>query len=212
MISSVPVTLIGLLLLLGRALVPAATPVATPPPTTVLTNTFITCTNGTIWTPTNAIFRGAVRVFDAQLYLECEHLDVFYPSNSAPTSPSPSATSRDDTTPNIGSITAIVAHTNVLLMLHGSTIIGDRAYYWATNDMMQVMGEIVVIETDKGYFYGTNFIFNRRTMEMQSIGPSTLESKPGVNLLEGTNAPPGAPKPKPRAPTGSSPAPGRSNP
>jgi hypothetical protein len=201
MISRFAVLLAGLALLWVDPVALAAT--ATPAPITAMTNTFITCSNGSTWSPTNAIFRGGVRVFDAQLYLECEHLDVYYPSNSTPNPANPDRTEA----PSIGNITAIVAHTNLLMMLNGATIIGDRAHYWPTNDMIQVVGEIVVIETEKGYFYGTNFTFNRRSMEMHSEGPSTLESKPGVGLLEGTNAPPGAPRPlRPRNPVPTNPA------
>jgi hypothetical protein len=188
MIFRVPHLLIILASLLANGVF-AATPV--PAPVTPMTNTFITCSNGSTWSPTNAIFRGGVRVFDAQLYLECEHLDIYYPSNN---NPNPAAAGRTDA-PSVGNITAIVAQTNLLMMLNGATIIGDRALYWPTNDMIQVVGEIVVIETEKGYFYGTNFTFNRRSMEMHSEGPSTLESKPGVGLLEGSNAPSSAPKP-----------------
>lgn len=171
-----------------------------PAPVSPLTNTVITCLQGTTWHPTNAIFRGSVRVFDPQLYLECEHLTVYYPSNSAPNPGSPASPppGRNEATPSIGNITTIVAETNLLMMMRGATIIGDRAVYWATNDMIQVTGEIVVIETENGYAYGSNFTFNRRTMELSSDGPSTLESKPGVSLLEGTNAPagpPGSPRP-----------------
>ena len=204
MIFRVPHLLIVLASLLANAAF-AATPV--PAPVAPMTNTFITCSNGSTWSPTNAIFRGGVRVFDAQLYLECEHLDIYYPSNN---NPNAAAAGRTDA-PSVGNITAIVAQTNLLMMLNGATIIGDRAFYWPTNDMIQVLGEIVVIETEKGYFYGTNFTFNRRSMEMHSEGPSTLESKPGVGLLEGTNAPSSAPKP-PRTRNPSPTPPGKTSP
>lgn len=151
------------------------------------TNTIITCANGAVWQPTNATFRGSVRVFDPQLYLECDLLTAYFPSNNA------GGALESGAAPSMGNINLIVARTNILMMLRGATIIGDTAVYSATNDLIQVTGEIVVIETESGYAYGTNFIFNRRSMELQSIGPSTLESKPGINLLGETNGLPGAP-------------------
>jgi hypothetical protein len=149
-------------------------------PTTTSTKVF--CTNGASYLTTNAIFRGNVRVFDPQMYLECELLTLYFPTNS--TGVIPNAGSG----PGVGSIDAIVAETDVLMMMRGATIIGDRAIYSATNDLVRIVGEIVVIETSNGYLYGTNFVFDRRTMQFHSDGPSTLESKPGISLIEGTNS------------------------
>lgn len=160
--------------------------------TVASTNTFIFCTNGATMLPTNSIFRGSVRVFDPQLYLECEHLTVYYPSNTAATS------TRDPATPSIGSVNVIVAETNLPMMMRGATIVGDRAVYTATNDIIEVTGEMVIIETDSGFAYGTNFFFNRRSMELKANGPTTLESKAGVNLIETTNNPSGSPGNRPR--------------
>lgn len=175
----------GLILLLSSLAKPSAA-AAAGAGQAPSTNTLINCTNGATWRPTNAVFRGGVRVFDPQLYLECDHLTVNFPSNNA------SGSLKSGATPTFGSISTIVAETNLLMMLRGATIIGDRAVYSATNDIIHVTGEIVVIETESGYAYGTNFIFNRRSMELQSVGPSTLESKPGVSLIE-TNGLPGTP-------------------
>lgn len=207
----------GILLVLGATLAPlaaraadgpAATPAAKPPkpPSTAgltstpigadglpLTNTLINCQLGASYLSTNAVFRGSVRVFDPNLYMECELLTVYFPSNTAASAGTALTGARSEATPTLGQITAIVAQTNVLIMMRGATIIGDRAVYWATNDIIQVTGAIVVIETDSGYAYGTNFIFNRRSMEIQSVGPSTLESKPGIQLLQGSNGLPSSP-------------------
>jgi len=183
---------------------PAASPSSSPG----FTNTIITCLNGTTWHPTNAIFRGSVRVFDPQLYLECEYLEVYYPSNNTPSpNGAPGAggvsAARAEGTPNIGNITSIVAHTNVLMMMRGATIIGDRAIYWATNDLIRITGEIVVIETENGYAYGNSFLFDRRTSELTGEGPNTLESKAGTSLLTTNSAAP--PGPRPRNPTNNAP-------
>jgi hypothetical protein len=149
------------------------------------TNTVITCVQGAeLKLPTNAVFRGSVRIFDPQLYLECERLSVFFPSNS----PAASQTMRAGGSPNLGSLSRIIATSNLLMILRGATLIGDYALYDATNDLIHVTGEVVIIETESGYAYGTNFMFNRQTMELHSIGPSTLESKPGVSLTDGSNS------------------------
>lgn len=158
-----------------------AAPATSTTPASPSTNTIITCVNGALVQPTNATFQGSVRVFDPQLYLECDRLAVYFPSNNAAGSLQAGAT------PNLGSIHSVVAEGNLLMMLRGATLIGDRAVYSATNDIIHITGGIVVIETENGYAYGTNFIFNRQTMELRSEGPSTLESKPGVSLMDGTN-------------------------
>lgn len=181
---------------------PAIPPAGTVSPST---NTIITCLRGAVWQPTNAVWHGSVRVFDPQLYLECEQLNVYFPSNSA------AGSLKAGATPSLGSISSIVAQSNLLMMLRGATIIGDRATYSAASDLIHVTGDIVVIETESGYAYGTNFIFNRLNMELQAIGASTLESKPGVSLMDGTNGfgiPSAVPANRPkRNPAGARPSP-----
>ncbi len=198
--SAALATLLALLLL---APAPTDAAAASAPSASASTNTIITCLQGAVWQPTNAVFVGSVKVFDPQLYLECDRLTVYFPSNSAAgalrtggsASPGPgtsastggSSTAGAGPTPSLGAITSIVAQSNLLMMLRGATIIGDQATYSAENDLIHVIGEVVVIETESGYAYGTNFTFNRLTMELHSIGPSTLESKPGVSLMDNTN-------------------------
>jgi len=50
-------------------------------------------------------------------------------------------------------------------------------------------GTLVVIETDRSYSYGTNFVINRVTGEGYAVGPTTVQLKVnpatrGTNILK----------------------------
>jgi len=168
-----------------------------PAPGSSLSNTVIYCVRGTTIQSTRAIFRGNVQVFDPQLYMECDWLTAYYPSNntSGAGAANPKATVSSPDAPNVGRIDTIVAETNVLMMLKGATIIGDQAIYYATNDIVYVSGDLVAVETGNGYLFGTNLVYYRTSGMLKIDGPNLLETIPGTGLLERTNGP-SSPKPR----------------
>jgi len=141
------------------------------------------------------VWHGDVQVFDPRMYMECELLTVLLQTNRPVSAESASLTNIS------GRVDTIIAETNVLMMARGTTIIGDRAVYTATNEVVVVTGMLVIIENEKSFIYGTNFVFNRITGDGYAVGPTVVELKlePG---LTGTNAtrPNWGGELKPRAP------------
>jgi lipopolysaccharide export system protein LptA len=167
--------LTGLLLLTTFAF--AATPNTSASITSSNNNLLIVCTNGGDFSASSAVFRGAVQVAEPQMYLECELLTVTFQTNTQSRAEVGSLT-------NVNArIETIVAETNLLMMARDTTIIGDRAVYTASNEVVVVTGTLVVIETEKSYTYGEHFIFDRRTGKGRAIGWNVTELK-----MEGTNS------------------------
>jgi lipopolysaccharide assembly outer membrane protein LptD (OstA) len=111
------------------------------------------------------------------MYLECELLTVFFQTN---------AQNRAEVAglSNVNArVDMIIAETNLLMMARDTTIIGDRAVYTASNEVVVVTGDLVVIETEKSYTYGEHFIFDRRTGKGRALGWNVTELK-----MEGTNS------------------------
>jgi len=140
-------------------------------------NLLIVCTNGGDFSASSAVFRGGVQVAEPQMYMECELLTVSFQTNTQ---------SRVEMTgmTNVNArIDTIIAETNLLMMARDTTIIGDRAVYTASNEVIVVTGELVVIETEKSYTFGEHFIFDRKTGKGRAIGWNVTEIK-----MEGTNS------------------------
>lgn len=174
----------------------AAQPVA-PPTDTAADNMRIFCTNGGDFSASSALFRGDVRVIDPQMYLECELLTVYFQTNNASGAASSTNVS--------ARIEQIIAETNLLMIARETTIIGDRAVYTASNEVMIITGELVIIETDKSYTYGQRFVFDRRSGKGSAVGPTVVELKTtGTNSIKSgfgpLRRPASEPKPKPDAP------------
>ena len=130
------------------------------------TNLIITCTNGAeVFQQTGiAIYRGDVRVLETQMYLECALLTIYSDTNSA-------TPVRESGLTNLNTrISTIVAETNLLVMLRDATIIGDRAVYTASNDMVVVTGDPVILETERSYTFCTNFVVYRATGQGYVLG------------------------------------------
>ena len=160
--------LLALPALSGRAL--AAESTLTP--LALSTNDLvIICTNGTDFSATVVVFHGDVHVFDPRMYLECELLTALLKTNENARAESAGMTNFS------GRVDTIIAETNVLMMGRNLTVIGDRAVYTASNEVVVVTVTLVVIETDKSYSYGTNFVINRLTGEGFAVGPTVVEIK-----------------------------------
>ena len=158
------------------------------------TNLIITSTNGSDFTTTTWISRGDVRVLDAQLYMECDLLTVLLQTNNPPATPGTSATPRPRPAPAGGGLTnvdaridRIIAETNVLIMTKDATLIGDRAVYTQSNEMVVVTGVLVIAETERSYTFGTHFEFDLKTSQGSIVGPHVMELK--VSSPGSTNAP-----------------------
>jgi len=150
------------LLLVGRLLF-AAEPA--PPATVGGTNDLIvTCTNGAEYSASGTVFHGDVRVLEPRMYLECDLLTLRFLTNA------PVAGNRRGLTNVNARVESIVAETNVMMMARDTTILGDRAVYTASNDVVEVTGTLVIVETPKALMYATNFVFNVRTSEGYVVG------------------------------------------
>lgn len=148
------------------------------------TNLIITSTNGSDFTTTTWISRGDVRVLDAQLYMECDLLTVLLQTNTPPATNGPGATPRQRPAAADGGLTnvdaridRIIAETNVLIMTKDATLIGDRAVYTQSNDLVVVTGTLVIAETDRSYTFGTHFEFDLKTSQGSIVGPHVMELK-----------------------------------
>ena len=176
----------------------AAQPVA-PPTDTAADNMRIFCTNGGDFSASSATFRSDVRVLDPQMYLECELLTVYFQTNNASHAVGSSST-------NVNArIEQIIAETNLLMIARDTTVIGDRAVYTASNEVMIITGELVIIETDKSYTYGQRFVFDRRSGKGSAVGPTIVELKTtGTNSIKPgfgpLRKPASEPRPRPDAP------------
>jgi hypothetical protein len=158
-----------------------------------ISNLVIFATNGGFFSAATAVFRGSVQVLETQMYLECELLTILFDTNRAAR---PNLTGAGDN-PGAGGFTdvdaridTIVAETNLLMMFRDVTLLGDRAVYTKSNDVVVVTGPLVIIQRSESLMYGTNFVFNLRTGEGYPIGPNLMEVKLSSAAGGGTNTGP----------------------
>ena len=150
-------------------------------------NLLIVCTNGGDFSAASAVFRGEVRVLESQMYMECELLTVHFQTNSTG---SLAKTAQTGLTNVDARVETIVAETNVMMMARDTTILGDKAVYTASNEVVVVTGTLVIIETDKSTTYGEHFVFNRKTGKGFAVGPTVVEIKTtGTNVFKPTFGP-----------------------
>ena len=136
-----------------------------PPPATGSTNDLIiVCTNGAEYNASMTVFHGDVKVLEPRMYLECDLLTLLFVTNAAP------AVSRRGPTNVNARVESIIAETNVMMMARDTTIIGDRAVYTASNEVVEITGAMVIVDNAKALMYATNFVFNRRTGEGYVVG------------------------------------------
>lgn len=130
------------------------------------------------------VFRDAVKVFESDLYMECELLTLFQQTNKTANAAAPTVTSTNiSVRPDI-----IIAETNLMMMARGTTIIGDRAVYTTSNETVVVTGDLVVIERSNIVFFSTNFVFNRLTSSGYAVGWTATEIEVSGGF-SGTNSP-----------------------
>ena len=187
------------LLLLALASLVAAPAPRSPAPKRAATNQLeelvIICDGGAVATPTNAIWRKNVRAADSHLYLECQELTAQIQTRSGPSpvrgAAAPRAEAGDGGT-NRARIEAIIADTDVMVILPELQILGDRAVYTATNDVLRVTGVLVIVSDGRGSTMCTNFTFDRTANVVTVEGPQATVLK--QSAFTRTNSPPRAPR------------------
>lgn len=103
-----------------------------------------------IYTPTNVVWRKQVRAGDGELYLECELLTAFFGTNSVRTNVA-ARTPRADGAGGDSNFDRVLAETNVMIILKGIQVLGDRAEYHATNETLVVTGTPAIAEVETGF-------------------------------------------------------------
>jgi lipopolysaccharide assembly outer membrane protein LptD (OstA) len=141
---------------------------------------FIFSEGGATLSPTNVVYRDNVKVFESDMYLECELLTMLQQTNK------PVRTATGSLTNFSAQADTIIAETNLMMMARGTTVLGDRGVYTKSNETIVVTGTLVVIERSNLLFFATNFVFNRLTDSGYAVGWTATE----VELSgAGTNAP-----------------------
>jgi len=158
-----------------------------------------------------------VRVTNGPTILTCERLTVIFQTNrtskpdlNQPAAPVRSATAGPQTNPVSTKVERILAETNVVITQFDNRAKGDRAVYTASNDVVELTGRLVVMETVQGTLECTKVILDRGTGHMTALsvpGPVRMRlradafGQPGVGFLS-TNALrlPGTRKPSTNAP------------
>ena len=190
-----------LLLLFGRGAVAGD---ATAPQLFASTNVMlITSTNGGEFTPSGWVYRGDVKVLEPRMYLECELLTGVLQTNRGPRRVRSGAAAEGGGLTN-ARIDRIIAETNVLIMTREVTLIGDRAVYTQSNEVLVVTGALVIAETEKSYAFGYHFEFDLKTSQGAIVGPTWMTFK--MDAAEGMPTSGIGPKPRGR------PAPGAEEP
>ncbi|MFM1770756.1 MAG: hypothetical protein RJA22_3285 [Verrucomicrobiota bacterium] len=180
-----------------------AAPAAAAPRTAAtnrLEELVIVCEGGAVATPTNAVWRKNVRAADAQIYLECQELTALIrtrPETNAVRGAATAAPRADagDGSTNRARIEAIIADTDVMILTPELQILGDRAVYTATNDVLRVSGVLVLVSDGRGSTLCTNFTFDRTANVVTIEGPQATVLK--QSAFSRTNAPARPPGPRP---------------
>lgn len=155
----------------------------------------IVCDGGAVATPTNAVWRKNVRAADSQIYLECQeltaHIRTRPDTNAVRGATAPRAEAGDGGT-NRARIEAIIADTDVMVITPDLQILGDRAVYTASNDVLRVSGVIVIVSDGRGSTLCTNFTFDRAANVVTVDGPQATVLK--ESAFSRTNSPARTPR------------------
>lgn len=149
-------------------------------------------------------FQGNVRVTNGPTTLTCERLMVIFQTNQTgkleagrPAAPGRSATAGSPTNaPFSTKVERIVAETNVVINQFANRATGDYAVYTASNDVVELSGRLVVMETTQGRLECRKIVLDRGQGKMTALsapGPVRMQlrgdafGQPGIGFL-GTNA------------------------
>jgi len=125
-------------------------------PSVATNGMWILADDGFFYNGTNSVitYRRNVRVMDPQMYLECDLLHVYYNTN-------------------ISRLEVIVAEGHVMLVSHERQILGDRAVYTASNDVVVITGQQVALADSRVVLMGTQFVYDRKSGNAYSVGSVT---------------------------------------
>jgi lipopolysaccharide assembly outer membrane protein LptD (OstA) len=149
------------------------------------TKLYISSEGGVAFSPTESaylVYRGAVKVFESDMYLECELLTLLQQTNRSARPASGGLTNFN------AQADTIIAESNLLVMARGTTLLGDRGVYTKSNETITVTGTLVVIERSNLLFFATNFVFNVLTSSGHAVGWTATEVQLSGGVT-GTNAP-----------------------
>lgn len=149
------------------------------------TRLYVYSDGGVTFSPTEPdylVYRDAVKVFESDMYLECELLTLQQNTNRPARSASGGLTNFN------AQADTIIAESNLMVMSRGTTLLGDRGVYTKSNETITVTGTLVVIERSNLLFFATNFVFNVRTSSGQANGSTWTAVELGSGIT-GTNAP-----------------------
>lgn len=179
------------------AVLAAPAPAPRPAPARATNELVIVCDGGAVATLTNAIWRKNVRAADAQFYLECQELTALLrsrPETRAAGRPAGATAGGEGSETNRARIEAIIADTDVMIVTPELQVLGDRAVYTASNDVLHVSGLLVIVADAHGSTICTNFTFDRAANVITVDGPQATVLREGA--FARTNAPgrpPGTP-------------------
>ena len=139
---------------------------------------WILADDGFYYNGTNGVitYRRNVRVMDPQMYLECDLLHVYRNTN-------------------VNRLEVIVAEGRVMLVSQERQILGDRAVYTASNDVVVITGQPVALADSRVLLMGTQFVYDRKSGNAYSVGSvTTILDSGGALPLSEVLAPPGRDK------------------
>ena len=179
----------------------AATTNAAPAPLAPTNNAsttngmLIVCDDGVIFSNSIPllVFTKNVRVLDRQsdTYMECDRLTLTFQTNAtrlartnkAPVLDASGLAGIAGSTNANTRLDTILAEGRVMIITKDQQVLGDRAVYLATNDVMIVTGEQVILASEQGVGLGTRAVFDRANGVFRGEGPFSFDglAKSGTN-------------------------------
>jgi hypothetical protein len=155
----------------------------------------IVCDDGVIFSNSIPllVFTRNVRVLDRQsdTYMECDRLTLTFQTNAtrlartnkAPVLDASGLAGIAGSTNANTRLDTILAEGRVLIVTKDQQVLGDRAVYLATNDVMIVTGEQVILASEQGVGLGTRAVFDRGNGVFRGEGPFSFDglAKSGTN-------------------------------
>ena len=155
----------------------------------------IVCDDGVIFSNSIPllVFNKNVRVLDRQsdTYMECDRLTLTFQTNvtrlartnKAPVLDASGIAGIAGSTNANTRLDTILAEGRVMIVTKDQHVLGDRAVYLATNDVMIVTGEQVILASEEGVGLGTRAVFDRANGVFRGEGPFSFDglAKPGTN-------------------------------
>ena len=173
----------------------APAPIASTNAASTTNGMLIICDAGVIFSNSIPllVFTKNVRVLDRQsdTYMECDRLTLTFHTNvtklartnKAPVLDASGFAGLAGQTNANTQLDTILAEGRVLIVTKDQQVLGDRAVYLATNDVMIVTGEQVILASEQGVGLGTRVVFDRANGVFRGEGPFAFDglARPGTN-------------------------------